>query len=296
MVCRFQSHSAKNGPLLKFKPTWSLSGEVVTTVSGKPVEIQVFAKNTLRDVLKNIAAQIDICHCKLRFVSELGEVEPGLNVRTWLEDMQAGKLRLYRICISRMDKDLKSYYADDCVCLRCLREAGFQAKDFIDEKIRLTAVQFRWAGYTLKDLLHCFPEDLHPLRMRPVVRSFTLFDCQLKDAGYDAKDFKDAGYYASELSAPVNYYFEYCQKKDAGYEAKDFKDAGYSASEPSQDLGYYCEDPEGLIPGIFRWVELGAIFTASELAFAGYSASELLAARFPESEILSAGCSSEELV
>ena len=42
-------------------------------------------------------------------------------------------------------------------------------------------------------------------------------------------------------------------------------------------------------------IELGAFFTASELASAGYSVSELLNALFSEQELLSAGCDPEEL-
>ena len=222
---------AKNALLLKFTPTWSLSGEVVTTASGKPVEIHVVAQNTLRDVLNNIAAQIDICRCQLRFVSEFGELQLWSNVQTWLEDMQAGKLRLYRIRISRTDKDLLSYYTD-FVCLRCLREAGFQAKDFIDhENIRLTALEFRWAGYTIADLVHCFPEHFHPLRSNPPATSFTLFDCQLKDAGYDAKDFRDAGYLASQLSEGMSLGDLEWAEVGAYFTASEMVYAGYSASE-----------------------------------------------------------------
>ena len=124
-------------------------------------------------------------------------------------------------------------------------------KEFIDEEILLTAVHFRDAGYTLRDLLHCFPEPDHPLRQHPFKTSFTLFDIQLKDAGYEAKDFKDAGYSVFKLSE------HYGREND--------------------------------------WAKVGAYFTASELASAGYSASELLAAGFAESEILSAGCSNREL-
>ena len=238
---------------MKFTFTWCLSGEVVTNTLGTPVEIELVAENTLRDVLTNIAAQIDICDCKLRFVSECGGVSLGLKVRQCFEDVQAGKLKLYQIYISCTSKDLKSYYIDDHVCLKCLRELGFQAKDFIDKKIRLTAAEFKGAGYTLKDLILCFPEGHHPLRIHPPKTNFTLFDCQLKDAGY---------------------------------EARDFKDAGYSASELSEESCYYCEEFPGLTPGDIDWIEVGAYFTASELASAGYSASELLAARFPESEVL----------
>ena len=231
----------------------------MTSTCGKPVEIELDAGNTLRDVLKNIAAQIDICECQLRFVSEFGEVRPGLKVRRWFKDMQAGKLKLHRISISRTDKELKSYYTVDHVCPKCLREAGFRAREFIDEKIRLTAAEFKRAGYTLKDLIHCFPEHHHPLRVHPPPTMFTLFDCQLKYAGYEAQDFKDAGYLASDLSEPA------C---------------------------YYCEHPDGLGPDDLDWIDVGAYFTASELASAGYSASELLAARFHASELLGV---SEEL-
>ena len=257
---------------MKFKPTWSLSGEVVTSTCGKPVEIELDAGITLRDVLKNIAAQIDICECQLRFVSEFGEVRRGVSefsASLWFKDMQAGKLKLHRIAISRSTvdlaqayKELEHYYTVDHVCLKCMREAGFRARDFIEEKYLLSAGEFKTAGYTLSELIRCFPANDHPLRAHPHPTMFTLFDCQLKYAGYDAKDFKDAGYLASDLSVHA------CN---------------------------YCEHPDGLGPDDLDWIDVGAYFTASELASAGYSARELLAACFCDSEILSAGCSSEEL-
>ncbi len=37
--------SAQNFSPMKFKPTWSLSGEVVTSTLGKPVEIELDAGN-----------------------------------------------------------------------------------------------------------------------------------------------------------------------------------------------------------------------------------------------------------
>ena len=51
-----------------------------------------------------------------------------------------------------------------------------------------------------------------------------------------------------------------CQLKDAGYDARDFKDAGYSASQLSGRANYYSE--HGLTLGELEWVEVGAYFTA----------------------------------
>ena len=254
------SSSAQNFPM-KFKPTWCFSGEEVMSTSGNHVEVELGAENTMRSVLESIAGQMDVCKCKLSFVCTFrdgswDQVRYGLYVKRYFEALKEGRLKLHRTSFSPKLEDLKSYYTDDHVCLKCLREAGFLAKDFMDKKIWLTADEFKRAGYTLKDLLHCFSEFDHPRRRHPPASKFTLFDTQLKDAGYEAKDFKDAGYSASQLSA---------------HEA------------------WHCEHPEGLTPGDIEWVDVGAYFTATELAFAGYSASELLAARFPKTELLSAG-------
>jgi hypothetical protein len=246
----------------KFKPTWSVSGEAVRNTAGEPVEIELVEPVTVREILQELSSLIGICECRLCLISDQGAVRSGLMTRRWAEQALDGKLTLHRKYVSFQDKELMYLYRDDGVCLKCLKEAGFRAKDFIINGIRITAVDFKGAGYTLVDLLKCFPEDRHPLRIHPPASEFCLFDSQLKDAGYDAKDFKDAGYSASELS---------------------------------EKACYYCEAPDGLTPGELEWIQVGAFFTASELASAGYSVSELLDALFSEQELLSAGCDPEEL-
>ena len=221
----------------KFKPTWAVSGEVVRNTVGEPVEIEFVEHDTVRQVLQELSTLIGICQCRLVLISDQGEVRPGLMMRRWAEQVLQGKLTLHRKYDSFKDKELMYLYRDDGVCLKCLKEAGFRAKDFIINGIQITAVDFKEAGYTLEDLLKCFPEDRHPLRIHPPSTAFTLFDNQLKDVGYDAKDFKNVGYSASELS---------------------------------ENACYYCEAPEGLTRGELDWIELGAFFTASELASAGY--------------------------
>lgn len=248
---------------LKFKPTWSVSGEVVRSILGEPVEIEFVQENTVLEVLQNIGAEIGTCECKLCLVSEYGEVRSGLKMRRWFKHLQYGKLTLHRKSFSFADKELICWYRDDRVCLKCLHEAGFLAKDFIDNGILLTAADFKGAGYTLEDLLHCFPAFGHPLRKHPPARKFTLFDCQLKAAGYKAKDFKNAGYSASHLSESASYCSGYSDVFDAG--------------------------------GDLEYVECAAFFTASELADAGYSLTDLLDALFSEQELLSAGFKAEDL-
>ena len=97
-------------------------------------------------------------------------------------------------------KKAANFHADG-ICIRCMKEVGVSAEEIIESKLPVDAARFKEAGFSLKELVCCFEgRHSHPLRRHPPVTKYTLFDRQLKDAGFSAVDFRDAGYHASELS------------------------------------------------------------------------------------------------
>ena len=115
----------------------------------------------------------------------------------------------------------------------------------------------RIAGFSLDDVL-CARDQL-ALANFPPVTTRTLFDSQLKDAGFSADDFAKAGYRAEELS--YSWFW------------KDWGETGERDSE---------------------WEGCCAFFTASELRSAGYDAFALRRACFSARDLKEAGfCLSE---
>ena len=92
-----------------------------------------------------------------------------------------------------------------------MRDAGCAAEELIEANATslrqrkgaldgFDATGFRAAGFTLTELAHCFSDFHHPLRVHPPVEKYTLFDSQLRQAGYSAPELRNAGYKAYELS------------------------------------------------------------------------------------------------
>ena len=89
------------------------------------------------------------------------------------------------------------------VCFKCMKEAGASAEDILEyvvgNKLAIDAVELRRAGFGLSELVQArnkFPT----LTGHPLVTTKSLFDSQLKEAGYSAGDSRTAGYHAHELS------------------------------------------------------------------------------------------------
>ena len=108
--------------------------------------------------------------------------------------------------------------------------------------------------YSLNELF-CARLRLPRLHSYLPVSKRTLFDSQLQDAGYSAKDFREANVNATELS--YNWHWNM----------------------------FPLSDDENLTPGEREWESTGAFFTARELLEAGYTEAELYGACFSEEDV-----------
>ena len=138
----------------------------------------------------------------------------------------------------------------DGVCFKCMKEVGVQADEILALPIPVDAAALRHAGFTLQELLRA--RILLGLARHPPVTNRTLFDSQLKAAGFAAVDFAMAGYRAEDLSEK-----------------------------------YFWQDGDDMS----KWLECSAFFTASELRDAGYDASDLRKASFSIQDLTEAGFS-----
>ena len=227
-----------------------VSGELVCSVDLKP------DKDTLLGVKDNVAYSAGFCTCQLRFVTRGGDVvREGLLVRRWIEKINPDNIlhvvrREPHASFTRtglLSTLTAQLLHEQSYCFKCMRDFGISAKELIilgcnRSDIPVDAKKLRDAGYSLSELVNCFPLHKHPLRMHPPKTPRTLFDSQLQEAGYTACDFRNAGYRAEQLS---------------------------------KAFFWMDDEGEGLTAGELEWEECCAFFSASELADAGYSLEDL---------------------
>ena len=220
-----------------------LSGARACVVDVNPNETK------LRDVKNCIANSVGACACRLQFVAGGDVVREGLLVRRWIEKIKPAYILHVIIRVPEASGLSAVVLHDQGYCFKCMREFGVEAKELLNVKsFHVDALKLRYAGYSLSELRNAGP-IFQQRRIHPPVTPHTLFDSQLKAAGYTAFDFRAAGYTAEELS-------------------EDF----------------FWEDAEELTAGDIEWEQCCAFFSASALKDAGYCLEDLQRA-FPESKL-----------
>jgi hypothetical protein len=131
-------------------------------------------------------------------------------------------------------------------CATCLKQAGADAKQilhvWIEEKMPIDARALRAADLPLKDILDARRDIPSLHHAHPPASNKTLFDGQLADAGFEAIEFKRAGYTAGMLSR----------------------------------IYFMTHPPDAFVtPGDQEWEETKAFFSAPVLQDAGFSELEL---------------------
>ena len=91
-----------------------------------------------------------------------------------------------------------------------MKEAGAGAEDIlkhlVDNRLDIDARALWNAGFSLSELVQAREENLYQCHFHPPVTTKTLFDSQLKQAGYSAEDFRNAGYLADQLIYDADYW------------------------------------------------------------------------------------------
>ena len=134
----------------------------------------------------------------------------------------------------------------DCAsfCAECLIDAGASVtlilRTFVDHKKKNPADALYRAGFSLVDIIKARVRIPELTRSHPPPSPLTLFDAQLKSAGYGAAHFRRAGYTVCGLSET-----------------------------------YFYNEDQHMTPGERDWGETMAFFTSEELLDAGFDAEEV---------------------
>ena len=205
-----------------------------------------------------LASKIEICKCRVQLIIGTEVVREGLLVKRWIKRVVKESKRVV-IVVSSIDSTGTNLVElrKKGHCMKCLKEAGVKAYEILRcKQVVVNPRVLREAGYSVDDIVNCFPPYQHPRRIHPPCTIYTMFDSQLKEAGFLAEDFRKANYSARDLSMNA---------REAEYEASN----------------WYVGDLE--------WEECCAFFSASELKRAGFSLAELIRADFGPCELVEAG-------
>ena len=220
------------------------SGEMIIQVRGLSGTIVASLKMHTHDrcrVLKHrISSAVGICACKLQLSAGVDSMRDDLNLHRYRTRL--GRDNVVNLILQTIDVTATSIAQlfQARVCFKCMKEAGASAEDIlkhlVHNRLDIDARALRNAGFSLRELVQPREKNLYLFHFHPPVTTKTLFDSQLKQAGYSAEDFRNAGYLADQL----------------------IYDADYWA------------DPERT-PGDLEWEETHAFFSAEELKTAGWS-------------------------
>ena len=229
----------------------------VKRIDGSTVcEIEARLDGRCLELKQQISNYLGICKCKFRLVAGMHLVRDGLYVRRIM------KFILPDLVVQLIEQPVVRTSAAELhasgVCFKCMCEVGVQANEILALPIPVDAAELRRAGFSLDALVRA--RDLLGLASHPPVTNRTLFDSQLKAAGFSAGDFSMAGFGAEMLSEK-----------------------------------YFWREGDVMTAGDVEWEECCAFFTASELRSAGYNASALRRACFSISDLKEAGFSLLEL-
>ena len=219
-------------------------GEMIIQVRGLSgtivASIEMHTHDRCRVLKHRISSALGICTCKLELSAGVDSMRDDLNLHRYRTRL--GRDNVVNLILQTIDVTATSIAQlfQARVCFKCMKEAGASAEDIlkhlVQNRLDVDARALRNAGFSLSELVQAREKNLYPLDLHPPVTTKTLFDSQLKQAGYSAEDFRNAGYLADQL----------------------IYDADYWA------------DPE-LTPGDLEWEETHAFFSAEELKTAGYT-------------------------
>ena len=200
-----------------------------------------------------------MCKGKFRLVAGLDVLCDDLYVHQIMNYMQHTGENIINVIEEPIELTTVADLHDRGVCLKCMREVGAQVAEILALQIPVDAVALRVAGFSLEALVHA--RTVLGLVIHHPITNRTLFDSQLKAAGFTASDFYRAGFQATMLSEK-----------------------------------YFWQDSDNITTGKLEWLHTCAFFSASELRSAGYDAFALRQACFSAWDLKEAGFSFREVI
>ena len=222
------------------KVTWDITGETVAT-------LEMQSEEECHILKRKISSVLSTCTCKIVMQAGAETMRNGLKLKRYIGKIAPNNI--VTLILQTIDVTATSIAQlfQSQVCFKCMKEAGANAEDIfkyvVDNKLDIDAIELRRAGFNLSELVQA-RHKFNMLVVHPPVTTKSLFDSQLKLAGYSAEDFRTAGYHAHQLSY------------------------------------VYFWAGEGLTVGEADWEQTCAFFSDSELREAGYDDTDLQIALF----------------
>ena len=217
-----------------------ISGETVVTLT-------MLSDQCCHHLHDKISSVLYICTCKILLIAGTEKMRKNINLERYLRKLAPDNIVTMIVkTIDVADTSIDQLFRAR-VCFKCMKEAGASAEAILEyvvrNKLALNAVELRRAGFSLSELVQA-RRKLPSSTRHPLVTEQSLFDSQMKEAGYSAENFRTAGYQAHQLTYP------------------------------------YCWRDDEFILDETRWVKTRAFFSAAELRRAGYDDTDLRRARY----------------
>ena len=143
----------------------------------------------------HISNYIGICDCQFQLLAgnhDLDNLAPlgkRLNVSEIIPYMEPAFV-MHLVMTHILRKDVKEL-VEDGVCYKCMTEVGVEPHEILDlptENTKEVAAAMGLAGFSLEELISARSQLRSLKHQHPPVTNHTLFDSQLKDAGFSASD------------------------------------------------------------------------------------------------------------
>ena len=185
----------------------------------------------------DIATRIGACKCSFTLELDHKFLRHDIATSGLAQQQQPGLIQFHpRSPNLRDKKDLSKY------CAKCLIDAGASAllilQIWTEARMTIDAAALHRAGFALSDVINARANVPSLRHAHPPKSRKTLFDSQLKLAGYTATDFRRNGYTACRLSATHFYNWDASTEGErewdetmAFFTVEELTQAGFDAEE-----------------------------------------------------------------
>ena len=207
---------------------------------------QVHSRLHVANLRHDIAILTGACKCSFTLELDLKFLRDCRSISTVAQQQP-------RVIVIMLPRSPNLSDKNDCskYCTKCLVDAGASAllilQFWTESRMTIDAAALHRAGFALSEIINARANVPSLKHAHPPKSRKTLFDSQLKKAGYTATDFRQNVYTACEMSS----------------------------------THFYTHDPD-MTPVELEWDETMAFFTVEELTQAGFDAEEVRIAFDPE--------------
>ena len=198
---------------------------------------QVHSRLHIADLRHDIAIRTGACKCSFTLELDLKRLRDGRSISTVAQQQP-------RVIVIMIPRSPNLSDKNDCskYCTKCLVDAGASAllilQFWTEARMTIDAAALHRAGFALSEIINARANVPSLKHAHPPKTRKTLFDSQLKLAGYTATDFRQNGYTACELSSAHFYNWDASTAGErewdetmAFFTVEELTQAGFDAEE-----------------------------------------------------------------